>query len=225
MTVQHRDKVLPLQPFFSDGYRDHVPYVDAVADAVHGYALRDASVFELGDQSRLEELSSPPSLLAFLSMLAGISGARSMLEVGSFVGATALQMAALGLKVTTIEVSAEFSTAAAQNVARNGASSSIQVIHSEAAHALTTFYRVFDLIFIDGAKENYVGLANLAEPLLSSRGLIVIDDVFFHGDALNDEPATAKGRGCRDLIAHYCERSDINSILLPIGNGILVIWK
>ena len=64
-----------------------------------------------------------------------------------------------------------------------------------------------------------------SEKLLSENGLILVDDAFFHGDALNISPSTTKGIGCKKLLEHYAERHDMCVSLLPIFNGILLVAK
>jgi predicted O-methyltransferase YrrM len=55
-------------------------------------------------------------------------------------------------------------------------------------------------------------------------GVLIVDDVFFHGDSLNAEPSTEKGVGCRELLDHYQNRTDVRSLLLPLGNGMLIVY-
>jgi caffeoyl-CoA O-methyltransferase len=81
----------------------------------------------------------------------------------------------------------------------------------------------FDVVFIDGSKQDYLEYALKSEGLLSDRGIIIVDDIFFHGDALNDEPATEKGAGCRKLLDHYEHDDKFTKVVLPISNGILLL--
>ena len=67
--------------------------------------------------------------------------------------------------------------------------------------------------------------AKIAEKKLSAKGLILVDDVFFHGDALNDTPSTEKGQGCKALLEHYNHVTHLSKYVLPINNGILLLKK
>ena len=82
----------------------------------------------------------------------------------------------------------------------------------------------FDLIYIDGDKENYLSYSLAAENIVTASGVIIVDDVFFHGDALSNQPETPKGMGCKKVLEHYKGRSDCRSLLLPIFNGMLLIF-
>ena len=55
--------------------------------------------------------------------------------------------------------------------------------------------------------------------------MIVVDDVFFHGDALNASPSTEKGRGVREFLNIASGRDDYMKIVLPISNGVMLMWK
>jgi predicted O-methyltransferase YrrM len=56
---------------------------------------------------------------------------------------------------------------------------------------------MFDLVFIDGNKERYKDYAIKTEPLLARNGIMIVDDCFYHGDVLNDQPTDAKGQGTK----------------------------
>jgi predicted O-methyltransferase YrrM len=85
--------------------------------------------------------------------------------------------------------------------------------------------RSFDLVFIDGNKQSYLDYARRAEELITQKGVIIIDDVFFHGDALNSAPSTAKGLGCKRLLTHYRNNTDLEQLLVPLRNGMLLLMK
>ena len=65
----------------------------------------------------------------------------------------------------------------------------------DAIHFLQNDENKYDLIFIDAAKELYKELFELSLPHLNDGGLILVDDVFFQGDTLNDVPTS--GKRCR----------------------------
>jgi predicted O-methyltransferase YrrM len=66
------------------------------------------------------------------------------------------------------------------------------------------------------------------EPLLSllrPGGLMIVDDVFCNGDALNERPATDKGRGVADLTTRVAAMPWLSPVILPMGNGQLMLLK
>lgn len=161
--------------------------------------------------------------------LINITKAKSILEIGTFIGNTTMHLsenAGLDSKVTSIEFGQEFYDIACRNIKNNGFSSRIELIHSDAKLALNKFEEnTFDMIFIDGSKEDYLVFSLLSEKLLKKNGIIIIDDVFFHGDALNDKPKSNKGIGCKLLLNHYLNEANFKNCLLPISNGILLLQK
>lgn len=225
--IRARDKVLPTQPFLAELWRGAGGYGDAVADIVTAHSLEQMPTLRIeGTDGRLEELSSPPGVIGFLIMLARIVDARRILEIGTFVGATACHLAAAcNASVTTIEASERFAEIAEANIERNGLDQVVILLQGDAEAALDRAFPGFDLAFIDGGKERYLDFARKIEGMLTDRGIIVIDDVFFHGDALNDQPETAKGRGARAVLEHYRSHAEFTSLLLPIGNGLLVVRR
>lgn len=227
MTILQRDKVLPTQPFFSDLWRGAGDYEAAVADFVTEYQPAPKLDLLTAREVATDEMSSPAAMLALLAALVSIGRAFRVLEIGSFIGRTSIFLAMLpGVQVTTLERSEHFAALAEQNARGNGVDDRVVVLSGETDQLLDRLARrSFDLIFIDGGKQHYAGYASRCEALLSSRGMMVIDDVFFHGDALSDQPATDKGRGCRAVVEQYRDRPGFRSALLPMANGVLLVWR
>ena len=57
------------------------------------------------------------------------------------------------------------------------------------------------------------------------QGLLVVDDVLFHGDVLNERPTSAKGAGVRGFLEQVERRPGYQKLLLPIGNGVMLMRK
>lgn len=231
MAISARDKALPTQAFCNRMWRGGGSYEDALATYLTVWATERLPKLEIAapkDAPSIEEMSSPPPLLALLLALAQWKGARRILEVGTFAGMAALHLAhGTGASVTTIECQAAGVAAAKANARRNGLAGRVDVRRGDARAVLLSELQAnhYDLVYIDGGKQFYPDLARMAERLIVPDGLIVVDDVFFHGDALNDPPRESKGRGARALLDHYRHRSDFNALLLPLGNGVLILWR
>jgi predicted O-methyltransferase YrrM len=229
---KYGDKILPNQEFFRYLYHDSAPFEATLYGLMASYARDfDASRFDLVTPANVdfEEMSTPPGQLALLDMIVHLMGAKSVLEIGSFIGHSAMQFARMVGKdgvVTTIEVGKEFADLARQNIRRNGFESQITLLEGNAGEILETLPpQSFDLVFVDGSKQDYLEYTLKSEKLLTDRGVIVVDDVFFHGDALNALPDTDKGRGCKALLDHYKSDSTFQSLLLPVSNGILLLCR
>jgi len=229
--AKHSDLFLVNQEFARYLYRDPAPYEDALYKLVSGYATAfrpDGLKITSSPKVGFEEMSSPPFLLAFLNTVIKLAGVKTVLEIGAFVGHTAMQFARMvgsDGHVTTIEVFKEFADIARTNFAQNGFEGRITLLEGNAGTVLTGLpKRSFDLVFIDGAKQSYLDYALIAEGLITKKGVIIVDDVFFHGDAVNAAPTTEKGIGCKKLLEHYHADQNFEHLLLPLRNGLLLIY-
>jgi predicted O-methyltransferase YrrM len=229
---KYSDKLLPNQKFFSNLYRDSAPFESALYALMSSYTREfDSSRFDLATPKAIdfEEMSTPPWQLVFFETVIGLTGAKTVLEIGTFIGHSTMQFALMvGEKghVTTIEVGKEFAEIARGNFRRNGFDKRITLHEGDAGKILKDLPpSSFDFIFVDGSKQDYLEYTIKSEKLLSPSGVIIVDDVFFHGDALNAEPSTDKGRGCKQLLDHYKSHKEIQRMLLPMANGILLLYK
>lgn len=229
--VTNADRLLPSHDLMRRAFRDDD--FAAALDRVTTQILPVKSVAEkfdlvLSPGFSYEMLGSDLSTLHFLQMLVKLIGARRVLEIGTYIGVSAMFMAEamgpLGV-VETFEAGEEFRAIAAENFRRNGFVDCIRQ-HGRLDLVLplmTDWYR-FDLIFLDGDKANYGRLLRNLLLLLRPGGLLIVDDVFCQGDALNVEPTTDKGQGAQELLA-LVENMNCTKVVLPIGDGLLLLRK
>jgi predicted O-methyltransferase YrrM len=229
---KHSDLFLPNQEFARYLYHDPAPYQDALYAVVAGYADQfGLEGHRLSAPAKItpEEMSSPAFLLAFFNTIIKLTGAKTVLEIGTFIGHSTMHFARMVGKdghVTTLEVFKEFADIARRNFADNGYTDRITLIEGDAGASLMQLpKRSFDLVFIDGAKQSYLDYALQAEELIADKGVIAVDDVFFHGDAINAVPSTNKGMGCKRLLDHYRGSQRFEKLLLPLRNGILLLFR
>jgi predicted O-methyltransferase YrrM len=168
--------------------------------------------------------------LRFFQFLARISGARRVLEIGSFVGVSAMCFARAlpeDGEVVTIEKYDRFARIARRNFERNGLAAKIRLLQADALEALGDLpkHELFDIVFIDGNKERYREYMEQTVPLLGPRGIMIVDDAFFHGDALNAVPATEKGRGVKAALDFAADLEMWLRVVLPMANGILLLAR
>src|SRR4030066_249229 len=126
----------------------------------------------------------------FLRMLVQISGTKRVLEIGTFTGYSALSMAA-GLpddgELTTCDIDPDTNTIARSFWARNPYGKKIQPRLGPALETIATLPAdtVFDFVFIDADKENYLNYYEAVLPHLKSGGLIVADNTLWSGKVLD----------------------------------------
>ena len=142
----------------------------------------------LGDQRRLQISVSQAQ---FLQTLIKISNTKKILEIGSFTGFSALSMA-LALPsdgvLISLDKSSEFSMKAKSFYQKANEKKIKQVIKPaiESLIELKDSSQKFDLIFIDADKENYLKYYEASMDLINKNGLIVIDNVLWHGEVIDD---------------------------------------
>jgi predicted O-methyltransferase YrrM len=177
----------------------------------------------------IEEMASAPLNLRLLQFLIKLTGAQSVLEVGAFVGVSAIYMARAlpeGGSVTTIEKFDHFAEICRRNLQNNGVFDRVRLLQGDAIAVLDTLAgEEFDFAVIDGDKGRYPEYFMKIDKLLAPGGLVLVDDAFFHGDALNSAPTTDKGAGVKKFLGDMATRTEYERIALPIANGVFLARK
>jgi caffeoyl-CoA O-methyltransferase len=189
----------------------------------HDFAFYESEIFPQ------TEMGSSPLLIKILTQLIRILKPKVALEIGTFTGVTSIAMAKAmpdGGHLYTIEKFDKFSRVAKKNIDGNGMSDKITLLEGDAFEIMSALRGVtLDFVFIDGNKERYLDFFQLADKMLSKNGVVVIDDVLFHGDVLNEVPTTEKGAGVVALLNHISSMQNYSKLFLPIINGILIAYK
>lgn len=229
------EKFLPVQPILSMYYQGPQ---EGLIEALYGATLHYG-----GAGSPLQEfkVGAPPdfppesnmsnvALLQFLRFLVALKRPKRVLEIGTFLGISAMTMAThlpKGGQLVTLEKFALFAGHARANVEANGLQDRIQVLEGDADEVIRRGLpdAAYDLVFLDGNKEKYLDYFRLVDPLIPMGGVLVVDDVFFQGDVLNPEPTTDKGRGAKACLEAARIHPGYAKALLPLGDGVLLMTK
>jgi caffeoyl-CoA O-methyltransferase len=165
---------------------------------------------------------------AFLKLLTQIVGATRILEIGMFTGYSALCFAEAlreGGTVTTCEIDEPSAALARQYFARSPHGHKITVRMGPAIETLQTLEGLFDLIFIDADKQNYLNYYRRAKELLTPRGVIVIDNVLWDGDVLVQPAPDERTAAIQELNAVVASDPDVSAVLLTIRDGVLLVRR
>jgi caffeoyl-CoA O-methyltransferase len=227
------DKLLPDQPLNNEYYGGddyHRTLYELIVWTSGLETPAKAFKLVLSNKVTIEEMASNPIQLQFLELIVRLTGAQRVIEIGAFIGLSAMSMARAmpaGGKLITIEKFDHFADICRRNFAANGLSDRIQLIQGDAFELIDRLPRdeLFDLAFIDGNKERYARYFEALEPRVRPGGLILVDDVLFHGDALNPCPKTEKGGGVREFMELAARRTDYFRLVLPICNGLMLMQK
>ena len=83
----------------------------------------------------------------------------------------------------------------------------------------------FDLVFIDADKSGYIEYFNLVFPKLKKNGFIFADNVFFHGQVIENEPTGKNAKAIKDFNQFINKRTDIEKMILTLRDGLYLIRK
>ena len=157
---------------------------------------------------------------------------KKILEVGTAVGFSALLMSeyAPQASITTIEKFEQRIIQAKENFAKAGKQSVITLLEGDAAQILKTLDSEYDFIFMDAAKGQYIHFLPEVMRLLMSGGTLVSDNVLQDGDVVESRFAvTRRNRTIHSRMREYLwelkHRPDLETVVLPIGDGVTVSTK
>lgn len=148
------------------------------------------------------------------------------LEIGTAIGRTAITaaMTVEDLHVVTIEKDPEMAAVARENIRKAGLEDRVMLIEGDALETVIP-KESYDLIFIDAAKGQYQRFFERYTPYLSEDGVVVSDNMFFHG--LVQHPERTNNRHTKGLIkrlqryrAFLESLDDFETEILDMGDGI-----
>lgn len=153
---------------------------------------------------------------AFLGLLAQLSGAKRILEVGTLGGYSALWMAhgaGEGAHIITLEASATNAAQARANFASSPAGPQIELIEGDARETIGTVKGPIDLAFLDADKKSNPFYLQKTLQIARPGALIVVDNVVREGKILDPSRTDANIQGARDVIA----AAGAEEKLFPVG--------
>jgi len=194
---------------------------DSILDALR---VRTES---LGDISRMQISREQGS---FLALLAAAIGAKSAIEVGTFTGYSSLCIArglAPGGRLICIDQSEEWTAIARKYWGLAGVENKIELRLGPAVPTLKKLERRlrFDFAFIDADKTEYDAYYELILPRIRQNGLILFDNMLWGGRLEAGRLRQASGRAIEKLNRKLAHDERIESVLLPIADGIHLCRK
>ncbi len=167
----------------------------------------------------------------FLEIITKLSKAKSCLEVGRFTGMSTLFIAR-GLsaegKITTIDNSDEFLSLAKKYWDLDNMSSKIESIIGDGVEIMQSMIdrqHSYDFIFIDADKNNYPNYYELSLSLVPSNGIIIIDNMLWHGDVADEKKNDSQTNTIRELNTKIQNDTRVDFSLLPLSDGLSFIRK
>ena len=164
----------------------------------------------------------------FLKMICRMIGARRVLEIGTYTGYAAISMAA-GLEeggmLHTIDVNDELEDFTCQYIEKSGLQERIVFHVGDACKIIPTLDEMFDLVFIDADKRQYIDYYNLIFDKVRPGGLILADDVLWDGKVVDEASRDAQTKGILAFNEYVQADNRVENVLLPFRHGLMLIRK
>ena len=204
-------------------------YIENFSHPLHPIQKEIISYNEsLGDIKRMQIAVSQ---CHFLELIIKVSNSKKILEVGTFTGLSALSMAlalpddgkliALDKNTETNKIATEFFKKAKQE-------KKIQTIIKPALESIKELKKkinYFDIVFIDADKDNYKKYYDSTLELIKKNGLIIIDNVLWHGEVADKNNNEKYTNIIREFNEHVKKDKKTNQVIIPLGDGFTVCRK
>jgi caffeoyl-CoA O-methyltransferase len=177
----------------------------------------------LGNEKRMQVATSQ---CHFLHLIIKTSNIKNVLEVGTFTGLSALSIA-LALpddgKLIALDKNKETSKVAKNFFKKANLDDKIQTMIKPALDSLDELKNnKFDMIFIDADKLNYKEYYERSLNLLDKGGLIIVDNVLWHGEVADEDNLDKYTVNIREFNAHVAQDKRVEQIIVPLGDGMTV---
>jgi len=182
----------------------------------------------LGDIKRMQ---ISVSQCHFLHLITKVSKIKNVLEIGTFTGLSTLSIAlalpddgnliTLDKNESTNNIAINFFKKANQEI-------KIKTIIKPAIDSLNDFKKnnkIFDMVFIDADKENYKNYYDISLGLIKKEGLIIVDNVLWHGEVVDKTKNDRLTNIIRDFNSYVKDDKKTEQIILPLGDGFTVCRK
>ena len=164
----------------------------------------------------------------FLSFISSMLQPRYILEIGTFTGYSALCLSE-GLKaggaLHTIELRDADAEASIENFKISGKADRIFLHRGNALDIIPGLDYSWDLVFIDADKTNYIRYYEAVLPRLSDNGVIIADNVLFHGQVLEDEITGKNAQAIHAFNEYVSNDPNTEQVMLTVRDGLMLIKK
>ena len=151
-----------------------------------------------------------------------------ILEIGTFTGFSALCLA-VGLRengrLHTIELREEDARTARNYFERSNFAEKIILHTGNALDIIPQLHENWDLVFIDADKTGYLAYYNLILPHVKGGGLVIADNVLFHGEVLEEPVKGKNAKAISEFNSYVMNDTRVEQVLLPIRDGLMLIRK
>jgi caffeoyl-CoA O-methyltransferase len=210
-------------------------------ELIHPLAELYASNYSTAENALLKQIAddtkaahAQPHMLSghlqgqFLEIISKLIQPKRILEIGTMVGYSSICLAkglAADGVLHTIELREEDAAIARINFAKAGLQQKIQLHVGNAVEILPQMEETWDLVFMDADKTGYETYYRLVKPRLKKGGIILADNVLFHGDVLQEE---IKGKNAKAIHAFnemVAADDEVEKVMITMRDGLFLIRK
>ena len=204
-------------------------YIEKYSQSLHPVQKEIISYNEsLGE---IKKMQIAVSQCYFLELITKVTNFKNILEVGTFTGLSTLSMA-LGLskdgKIVALDKDAKTNQTAVNFFKKAGQDNKIKTIIKPALETLKELKdnnEIFDLVFIDADKENYQKYYDYGLQLIKKNGLIIIDNVLWHGEVTDKTKQDKLTVGIREFNSYVNSDKRVENLIIPVGDGLTICRK
>ena len=167
----------------------------------------------------------------FLYLIIKLYKPNKILEIGTFTGLSALTMGLAMNKdsnLTAIDKNKETSEIAKNFFNKANLESKINLLVKNASDGLDELFKnkeIFDLVFIDADKENYIDYFEKSLRMLKKSGIIITDNVLWYGDVVDESKNDKLTTKIREFNSFIDKDNRVENMILPIGDGLSICRK
>jgi hypothetical protein len=166
----------------------------------------------------------------FLQFLIRSKNIKKILEIGTFLGYSAAAMAEAlphDGKLITCDIDAQAVSKAQEHWNNAHLDNKIKCMIAPALDSMQKLFEqkeIFEFIFIDADKRNSIAYYEFAKKLLDKKGIIAVDNIFYHGEVCQSERSKA-AQFMHEFNLHVKHDMSVNFSLLPLADGLMLIQK
>ena len=187
----------------------------------------DGELFERLAEETRAKTTAPQMMVGriegqFLATLVRLTGAKRILELGTFTGYSSISMGSAlppDGRIITCDVDPEATAIARRYMDESGYGDRIEIRLGPALGTIETLEGPFDLVFIDADKPSYRAYYEAALPLLAENGLIIADNVLWSGRVV-EEDGDESARAIKEFNEHVRNDPRVVSVMLTVRDGM-----
>ncbi|MEP6628724.1 MAG: O-methyltransferase [Ginsengibacter sp.] len=189
--------------------------------------LKEIEKYTLGNHAHPNMLSGPLQG-KFLEMISSLVMPTNILEIGTFTGYSALCLAkglAPNGQLHTLELRPEDAALSRSFFAKSSQHNQIILHEGNALEIIPTLTQTWDLIFIDADKTNYINYYELTLPHLRKGGIMLADNVLYHGEVLEENIKGKNAKGIHAFNERVANDERVEQVMITLRDGLMMIRK